>query len=88
MSPPNGNFWSISHTERLDSQPEHALRNRFLRTLLCSNDTFYPKDNRKTLIRKRTSIVDGVCFDYEQLFYPIQYTACRKCQCSSRGKRA
>ena len=88
MSPPNLNFWSISREESQESQQKHALRNRFLRTLLCSNDIFNPGYNRKTLIRKRTSILDGACFNYEQLFHPIQCTACRKCQCSSRGKRA
>ena len=88
MSPPNLNFWSVSHKERLESQQIHALRNRFLRTLLCSNDISNPEYKRKTLIRKRTSLRDRVCFNYKQLFHPIQCTACRKCQCSSRGKRA
>ena len=87
MSPPNLNFWSISRKESPESQQKHAFRNRFLRTLLCSNDTFNPGYNRKTLIRKRTSILDGVCFKYAQLFHPIQCTACKKCQVSSRGKR-
>ena len=87
MSPPNLNFWSNSRKESLQSQHKHALRNRFLRTLLCSNDIFNPRFKRKTLTRKRTSIADRVCFNYEQLFHPVQCTACRKCQCSSRGKR-
>ena len=86
MSPPNLIFWSFSRKERLESQQKHALRNKFLRTLLCSNDIFNPGYNRKTLIRKRTSILDTVCFKYEQLFHPIQCTACRKCQCGARGK--
>ena len=88
MSPPNLNFWSISRKERLESQQKHALRKRFLRTLLCLNVIFNPGYNRKTLIRNGTSILDRVCFNYEQLFHPIQCTACRKCQCSSRGKCA
>ena len=88
MSPPNLNFWSTSCKERLESQQKHALRNKFLRTLLCSNVIFNPGYNRKTLIRKRTSIFVRVCFNYEQLFHPIQCTACRKCHGSSRGKRA
>ena len=88
MSPPNLNFWSISRKESPESQQKHALRNRFLRTLLCSKDVFIPGYNRKTLIRKRTSILVWICFNYEQLFQPRQCTACRKCQCSSRGKRA
>ena len=37
-------------------------------------------------MRKRTSIFDGVCFIYEQLFHPVQYTAFRICQCGSRDK--
>ena len=88
MSPPNLNFWSISRKESPESQQKQALRNKFLRTLLCSNHIFNPGYNRKTLFRKRTSIFDRVYFNYEQLFHPIQCTAFRKCQCSSRGKRA
>ena len=86
MVPPNLNFWSISRKESLKSQQEHALRNRFLQTLLCSNDIVNPGYNRKMLMRKRTSILDRICFDYEQLFDPVQCTACRLCQCSSRDK--
>ena len=88
MSPPNLNFWSISCKENLESQLKHALRNRYFRTLLCPNDIFNPGYNRKTLIRKRTSILVRVCLNYEQLFHPIQCTACKICQCSLRGKRA
>ena len=58
----------------------------FLWTILCSNDIFNPWYNRKVLMRKRTSILDGVCFNYEGLFHPVQCTACRICQCSSRDK--
>ena len=86
MSPPNLNFWSISRKESVESQQKHALRNKFLRTLLCSNDIFIPGYNRKMLMRKRTSILDGICVNYEQLFHPVQCTACRICQCSSRDK--
>ena len=60
----------------------------FLRTLLCSNEIFNPGYNRKTLIGKKTSILDGVCFTYEQLFHSIQCNACRKCHCNSKSKRA
>ena len=38
------------------------------------------------LMRKRTSILHGVCFNYELLFHPVQCTACRICQCSSRDE--
>ena len=86
MSPPNLNFWSISRKERLEFQQKHALRNRFLRTLLRSNDFFNPGYNRKMLMSKRTSILDGVCVNYEQLFHPVQCIACRICQCSARDK--
>ena len=88
MSPPNLNFWSISHKEGLESQQKHALRNRFFQALLCSNDIFNPRYNRKTLIKKTTSIVVKVYFNYEQLFHPIQCIVCKKRQCNSRGKRA
>ena len=73
MSPPNLNFWSISHKESLESQQEHALRNRFLRTLLCLNDIFNPGYSRKKLMRKRTSILDGVVLIMDSCF--IQYNA-------------
>ena len=86
MVPSNLNFWSISSKENLESQQKHALRNTFLRTLLCSDDIFNPGYNRKRLIRKRTSIPDGACFNYEQLFHSLQCTACRICQCSSTDK--
>ena len=86
MVPPNITFWSISRRESLESQQKHALRNRFFRTLLCSNDNFNPGYNRKLLIRKRTSIIDRVCFNYEQMFHPVQCSACRVCQCRSRDK--
>ena len=86
MVPPNLNFWSISRRESLESQHKHALRNRFLRTLLCSNDNFNPKYTRKKLMRKKTSIPHGICVNYEQFFHPVQCTGCKKCQCSSRDR--
>ena len=86
MIPPNLNFSSISRKESLKSQKRRALRNRFFRTLLCSIDILNPGYNRKMLMRKRTSILDRVCFNYEQLFHPVQYTACKLCQCSSRKR--
>ena len=88
MSPPNGSFWSVSRKENLELQQKLALRNRFLRSLLCSNDMFNPEYNRKTLFRNGTSILDATCFNCKQLFHPIHCTTCRKYQCSSRGKRA
>ena len=42
MVPPNLNFWSISRRESLESQQKHALRNRFMQTLLCSNEISIP----------------------------------------------
>ena len=86
MVPPNLSFWSISRKESLESQQKHALKNRFLRTRFCSNDIFNPGYNRKMLKRKRTSILARVCFNYEQLFHPVQCTACKISQCSSRDK--
>ena len=80
MVPPNLNFWSNSRKEILESQLKHALRKRFLRTLLCSNDIFIPGYNRKMLMRKRTSILVELCVNYEQLFHPAQCTTCKICQ--------
>ena len=58
MSRPSGKVWSITRREILESQQKHALTNRFLRTLLCSNDNFNPGYNREMFMRKRTSILD------------------------------
>ena len=53
----------------------------------CVEMTFLnPGYNRKMLMRKRTCLLARVCFNYEQLFHPVQGTACRICQCSSRDK--
>ena len=86
MVPPNLNFWSISREKSRESQKKHALRYRFLRTLLSSNDIFNSGYNRKMLMRKKTSVPDRVCFNYEKLLHPVQCTACRICQCSSRDR--
>ena len=86
MVPPKVKFWSIPRRETLESQKKHALRNRFLRTLLCSDDIFIPGYNRKMLMRKRTSFLDVVCVNYEQLFHPVYCSTCKICQCSSRDK--
>ena len=37
-------------------------------------------------MREESSIFDGVCVNYEQVFHPVQCTACRICQCESRDK--
>ena len=34
----------------------------------------------KWSVEKKTSILDSVCFDYEQLFHSVQCTACRLCR--------
>ena len=86
MFPPNLNYWSISRKESPESQKKHALKNKFLGTLLCLNDIFNPEYNRKLIMRKRTSILDSVCFNYEQLFHPVHCIACRIFQCSLREK--
>ena len=87
MVPPKSKFWSVSRKENLESQRKQALRSRFLRKLLCSNDNFNPDYNRKMLMRTRTYIFDRVCVNYEQLFHPVQCTASRICQHSSKNKR-
>ena len=86
MFPPILNFGSISRKESLEPQQKHALRNWFFRALFRSNEILNPGYNRKMLMRKIISIFDRVCFNYEQLFHPVQCTACRICQCSSRDK--
>ena len=74
MTPPNSIFWSISRKENLSSRQRHALTNKFLRTLFCSNDNINPWCNRKMLIRKKTSFLDELCFDYEQSLHTVQCT--------------
>ena len=88
MVPPNLKFCFISRNECPESQQKHELKNRFLRALLCSNDVLNPGYNRKSLIRKSTSILDSGCFSSEQLFLPVQWTACKRCQCRSIDKVA
>ena len=66
-------FWSMSSKESLEIQQKHENRNRFLQTLLCSNDIFNSGYNQKLLIRDKKSIPDKNCFIYEQLFH--QYNA-------------
>ena len=72
MVPPNSNFWSISRKESPESQQKYALRKKNLRLLLCSNDNVSSGYNQKMLISRKTSILDGVCFNYEQLSDPVQ----------------
>ena len=86
MVRPNINFWSISCEESLEPEEKHTLRNRLLWSVLRSNDLFDPGYQRKMLIRKRTSILDKVCFKNEQMFHPVQCTACKLCQFSSIDK--
>ena len=61
-------------------------KKRFLWALLCSNDNFSPRYNRKMLIRKRTSVLENGGFNYKQLFHRLQFTACKMSQCSSTDK--
>ena len=86
MVPPNLNYWSNPSEESPESQQKHPLENRFLRTILCSDDNFNPGYNQKMLIGKKTSNLDGVCFTFGNLFCPVQCTACKTCQFSSLDK--
>ena len=73
MVPPNWNFWSISRKESLESQQKHALRNRFLRTLLYSNVIFNPGYNRKMLKEKEHPFLPEFLLIMNSCF--IQYNA-------------
>ena len=79
-------FLLISSKESLEFQQKNALRKTFLRALLCSNDNSISGCNRKMLNRKISSIPNKGCFNYEQLFHPVQCTAFIICQCSSKDK--
>ena len=83
MIPPNLKFWSISRKESLASEQGHALTEKFSRALLCSNNKFVPGYNPKMVKRKRTSFLAEVCFNYEQLFHPVQSIAGKICQGNS-----
>ena len=62
-------FCSMEREEGLaECQQKHAFLYRFLRALLCSNDTFNPGHNRKMLNGKRTSNPDRICFTYGKCF--------------------
>ena len=86
MVPANLITWSIPRKGSLESHQKHALISKFLRTLLFSNDILNPGYNRKMLMRKGTSILDGLFVNYEQLLHPVQCTACKTCQFSSRDE--
>ena len=86
MVPPNLIFFSISRKESLEPEKKHALKNRFLRVLLCSNHNSNPGYNRKMLIGKGTSILDKGCLNYERLFHPVKCIARKICQCNSVDK--
>ena len=73
MVPPNLNFYSISTKDSLEFQKKHALGNRFLRALLCSNAVFNPGCNRKNFIRKSTPLPDKIVLNMNSCF--IQYNA-------------
>ena len=89
MVPPKLNFCSISRKESQDSQQEYALRSNFFCEHYCVRMTFlFPATIGNLLMRKRTSIFDRVCFNYEQLIHPVQCTACKICQGSSRDNLA
>ena len=49
----------LTPKESLESQQNHALRNGFLRSQLCSNDNFNPGYNRK-LERERSFLMEIV----------------------------
>ena len=70
----------------VESQQENALEIRFLRALLCSKGFFNHVYNRKMLIGKRSSILDKVYINYDQLSHSVHRTACKMCQCSSIDK--
>ena len=86
MVPPSLIFWSISRKKSLEFQQRHALRNRFWRTILCSDDILNAKFNRLMLTRNKQPFLTDFFFDYEQLFHAVQFTACWICQCSWRDK--
>ena len=60
--------------KKFGTSTEICIKNRFLRAMLCPNDTSSPEYNRKMHLRKRTSVLDGVCFTYEQLLRSVQCT--------------
>ena len=70
---PNLKFWSLSRKQSLDSQQKHALGNKILRSLLCSNDNLIPGYNRKMPIRKKTLLLTEFILPLNSCF--LQYIA-------------
>ena len=66
------NFCSISHKKTQHQAQKHALKISSFLALLCSYDIFNLGYRRKVHKRWRTSNSDEVCFNYDQLFQPIQ----------------
>ena len=66
-------FWSVWRKENVESQEKHALKSKFLRTLVCSNHKFNPGYNHKMLIRKVHAVVTRVVLFMNSCF--IQYNA-------------
>ena len=85
MVPPNLVFWSNSRKESLTSQQKHALEIVFCKHYCVQMTLLVPGTIGKCSL-EITSILDGVCFTYEQLFHPVFCTACRICHCSSIDK--
>ena len=81
MVPPGLNFWSIWNPNR-----SMHLEKGFCEHYCVQTTISIPGTIKKMLKRKRTSILGGVCFIYEQLSHPVQCTSCRKCQCRSKDK--
>ena len=81
---PKIEIFGLSQVPKFYKLNKNGLKKKFSRTLLCSNDNFNLKYNRKLFNRKKTSIPDSACFTYEQMFRPVKCTACKICQCSSK----
>ena len=65
---------------------KNALRNLILQKFLRSSGILNPGYNQKLLIGKGITILDKKFFNYERLFHPVQCTARKTCQCSSKDK--
>ena len=54
--------------------------------IIVFKSLFQSRVQSEKAMGKSTSILDGVCVNYEQLLHPVQCTVSRKFQCSSKDK--
>ena len=73
MSPPNGNFWSISRKESLEFQQKHALRIRFFEHYCVQMRFLVPGTIEKRYLERKHPFLTEFVLIISSCF--IQYNA-------------